>query len=82
MQDFITSVLYYFDVTFGNHSLAAYCKQEIDSSGKKSLLLINPSKCLFGKYYMLLFLCLNMVILLNLVIALLNSIYDYYKERF
>jgi hypothetical protein len=82
LQDFITSIIYFFNVAFGAHSYAAFCSQELDANGDDSLLTINPSKCYFGKYYMLLFLCINMVLLLNLVIALLGSIYRYYTERF
>ena len=82
LLDLMKSVLYYFTIALGNPSLDAYCRQDLlVDDYTQSLLTINPTKCTIGQYYNFVFMIVNDVIMLNLVIAILSSIYSFYEDK-
>ena len=59
-----------FDYSLGSWDSSIYCTEGL-----------NTFMCITGKVYIFLFLSLNMVLLLNLVIAILSSIYAFYEDK-
>ena len=43
--------------------------------------MTNDNVCTYGMTYIFLFLSVNMVLLLNLIIAILSSTYAYYEDK-
>jgi hypothetical protein len=69
--DFITVFFMYYESSLGNWDLSIYCTDG-NNLGQD---------CLIGKSWMLLFLAFNMVLLLNLIIAILSSTYAYFEDK-
>lgn len=70
-EDFITVSFMYFESSLGNWDLSIYC-QNGNNLG---------FDCILGKTWMTVFLSVNMVLLLNLIIAILSSTYALYEDK-
>ena len=69
--DFITVLFMYYESSLGNWDLSIYCTDGNNLS----------VDCLVGKTWMLVFLALNMVLLLNLIIAILSTTYGIFEDK-
>lgn len=74
-QDFIQVLIFYYESALGSWDTSPYC-DIIEFSGEADDFL-----CTFGIIYTVLFLLVNLVLVLNLVIALLSSIFAYYEDK-
>jgi hypothetical protein len=63
-------------LSFGDTNTDAYCLED-----KDYIVILNNNKCSFGKIYNLIFLMINMVLFLNLIIAILSSTFAYYEDK-
>ncbi len=63
-------------LSFGDTNTDAYCLED-----KDYIVKLNNDKCSFGKIYNLIFLMINMVLFLNLIIAILSSTFAYYEDK-
>jgi hypothetical protein len=68
---------FYYESALGNWDASAYCEAVEFSESK----MPNDNLCQFGIIYTILFLLVNLVLILNLVIALLSSIFAYYESK-
>lgn len=59
-----------FDYSLGNWDSSIYCNDGLETT-----------MCFTGKIYIFVFLSINMVLLLNLVIAILSTIYAFYEDK-
>ena len=64
------ALLMMFDYSLGNWDGSIYCTEGLDTA-----------MCWSGKIFIFVFLSLNMVLLLNLVIAILSTIYAFYEDK-
>ena len=68
-------LVFYFESALGSWSTKPYCEPTSFSNEPDEWL------CKFGISFMVLFLLINLVLFLNLVIALLSSTYAYYEDK-
>ena len=68
---------YYYESSLGSWSTDVYC-ENVEFSEPKAP---NESLCKLGVIYTILFLLVNLVLILNLVIALLSSIFAFYEDK-
>ena len=71
-SSFFEVMVYYFEAALGIWTTKPYCVEKTYNQE------IDPVLCKIGTWYTVLFLMINLVLLLNLVIALLSSIYNFY----
>jgi hypothetical protein len=74
-SNFFSVWVFYFESALGTWSTLPYC-EPTSFSGKP-----NETLCKFGIGYTVLFLLINLVLFLNLVIALLSTTYAYYEDK-
>jgi hypothetical protein len=74
-QNFFLVLVFYFESALGSWSTLPYC-MPTKYSGET-----NDWLCKFGIGYTVLFLLINLVLFLNLVIAILSSTYAYYEDK-
>ena len=69
-KDFWAAFFLLFDYALGSWDTSIFCEEGIDSQ-----------RCWIGKIFTFIFLSVNMVLLLNLIIAILSSTYAYYEDK-
>ena len=74
-KNFFDVSVYYFFSALGNWDMGVYC-EATEYTGEPNELL-----CQVGAYYTVIFLLINNVLMLNLVIALLSSVYTNFEDK-
>jgi hypothetical protein len=70
--NFFDVLIFYFEAALGKWKTSPYCEPKTVTGESDELL------CKSGTFLMVLFLLINLVLFLNLVIALLSAVYNYY----
>lgn len=74
-SDFFNVLFMYLEYSLGSWNTKIYCNHDFDGDIDLNYL------CNIGKLYTTVFLLANMVLLLNLVIAILSSTFKYYEDK-
>jgi hypothetical protein len=74
-RNFFDVFIFYFGAAIGTWNMSPYCEKKTYNQEKDQTL------CDIGTAYTVLFLLINLVLFLNLVIALLSAVYNYYQDK-
>ena len=69
-SNFFAALFMHFEASLGSWSIDMFCTEGSDST-----------QCWVGRLYILVLLSVNMVLLLNLIIAILSSTYAFYEDK-
>jgi hypothetical protein len=74
-DNFFDVLIFYFEAALGSWTIEPYCDAKLFAGQP------DPKLCEYGTWFMVLFLLINLVLFLNLVIALLSAVYAYYQDK-